>query len=364
MSQYMAHGTSAIIAPIGSFTSTDPKVTVPGGFFYVRRNGYGALRYQSELNTNAYYRYCYDRTNKLNMKFEIIMIAVIILLVIVEAILIPIVFSVHRTATRVLSLFGYIPLSEIRLMAERCDNYMVNFLEEHKRLAKMSFADEDQADQLRVSKQMYAEVSQNANIDALSPEGEDLDVSNKLETSMDMLSAKNRFDSSPANQLASNRYANSNSVNVNIKTPRLERKQTSEHHRMNTDMAERIMITEVNTPINKNPDMKEKIREMMEHEEEPEVQYDRSQKLMNSKENIRTKVIVQFVVVGLLYIGYFVGDYIHNNSVLKDVKNGFNYLKINSGIETSFRFLNGFTLEEIVEVTPATIYQYTCKTFV
>lgn len=58
------------------------------------------------------------------------MILGIVFLILAIAILIPIVFSVHRTNNRVLSLFGTIPLIEIRELASKCEKYISNFLED------------------------------------------------------------------------------------------------------------------------------------------------------------------------------------------------------------------------------------------
>lgn len=46
--------------------------------------------------------------------------------------LIPIVFSVHRTNNKVLSLFGYIPTYELRELASKAEQFMNNWLEDHQ----------------------------------------------------------------------------------------------------------------------------------------------------------------------------------------------------------------------------------------
>jgi hypothetical protein len=58
------------------------------------------------------------------------MILGIIFLFFSQFVLIPIVFSVHKTNTRVLSLFGIIPIIEIRDLAIKCERFMTNFLED------------------------------------------------------------------------------------------------------------------------------------------------------------------------------------------------------------------------------------------
>ena len=52
------------------------------------------------------------------------------LIVLSQGILIPIVFTVHKTNNKVLSLFGGIPIHEIKELAFKCEKYMIQFLEE------------------------------------------------------------------------------------------------------------------------------------------------------------------------------------------------------------------------------------------
>lgn len=58
------------------------------------------------------------------------MILAIIVLFLSQFVLIPIVFSVHKTNTRVLSLFGIIPIAEIKELAVKCERFTQNFLED------------------------------------------------------------------------------------------------------------------------------------------------------------------------------------------------------------------------------------------
>jgi hypothetical protein len=57
------------------------------------------------------------------------MILAIIFLVLAQFILIPIVFSVQKTNTRVISLFALVPVDEIKLLAECCEKYMEDFVD-------------------------------------------------------------------------------------------------------------------------------------------------------------------------------------------------------------------------------------------
>ena len=99
-------------------------------FYYVIINGLGILRTGSDYIAGIFYNFYYGLANTFQTQFEIIMILGIVFLILAIFILIPIVFSVHRTNNRVLSLFGTIPLLEIRELALKCEKYISNFLED------------------------------------------------------------------------------------------------------------------------------------------------------------------------------------------------------------------------------------------
>ena len=83
-------------------------------FFFVRENGLFILRKGSEDIALTFYNFYYGITDDFENTFKIIMILGIIVLFFSQFVLIPIVFNVHKTNTKVLSLFGIIPVSEIR----------------------------------------------------------------------------------------------------------------------------------------------------------------------------------------------------------------------------------------------------------
>lgn len=80
--------------------------------------------------SGLFFDFYYGLTDTFQNQFMIIMILGIIFLCLSILILIPIVFSVHKTNNRVLSLFGTIPLLEIRELASKCEKYISNFLED------------------------------------------------------------------------------------------------------------------------------------------------------------------------------------------------------------------------------------------
>ena len=99
-------------------------------FFYLENNGLNVLRDGSIFIANRFYDFYYDLTYKSETKLRIIMILGIVFLTVAIGVLIPIVFSVQKTNNKVLSLFGIIPMIEIKELSDKCEKYINNFLEE------------------------------------------------------------------------------------------------------------------------------------------------------------------------------------------------------------------------------------------
>jgi hypothetical protein len=97
------------------------------------------LREGSEKIAHRFYNFYYDMTADFEKTFQLIMILGIVFLILAICILIPIVFSVHKTNNKVLSLFGTIPLAEIRELAFKCERYIVNYLEDSNEKKEESF---------------------------------------------------------------------------------------------------------------------------------------------------------------------------------------------------------------------------------
>lgn len=133
----MTSASSLANASLESYGSTEIQATQKN-FFYVQRNGLGILRRGNDYVASTYYDFYKNLCGDFEKKFQVIMILGIIFLILSICILIPIVFSVHRTNNRVLSLFGLIPLQEIRELANKCEKYIVNFLIEKENRKEIS----------------------------------------------------------------------------------------------------------------------------------------------------------------------------------------------------------------------------------
>lgn len=141
--KFITSASSLTNASLESFNSTEVQATQKN-FFYVQKNGLGILRRGNDYVANIYYDFYRNLCGDFEKKFQVIMILGIIFLIISIFILIPIVFSVHRTNNRVLSLFGLIPLQEIRELANKCEKYILNFLIEKENRKEITEEIEDE----------------------------------------------------------------------------------------------------------------------------------------------------------------------------------------------------------------------------
>ena len=116
-------------------------------FYYVVTNGLFVLRKGAEYEADEFYSYYYDKMETYETRFKIIMSFGIFFIGLSLVVLIPYVFKVHKTNNRVLSLFGMIPLAEIKELASRCEAYSVQFIDERKTQGDLNKEDEEEGDE-------------------------------------------------------------------------------------------------------------------------------------------------------------------------------------------------------------------------
>jgi PAS domain S-box-containing protein len=383
MSQYTSHSTSASNAAKTSYTTTSVTDSTKADFFYVRRNGLGPLRAQSESNAAAYTNYYVDRTSNYDNRFKIIMIVAIAMIVISEFILIPIVFSVHKTATKVLSLFGYIPIPEIAELSAKCERYVQNYLENHRGQQDYGYDDEEEENDDRPSKtsrmgdRSYVEVNQNPHDAGLSlphPEEADQNASYLVEMSLEESHRKISGLRIPETQtIKAVNYTTQGALTTqNFRTEPGETKGLMEFsHKtpIKQDHSQMMITSNANLMNNtmKNGSIldakkigkeDDKIKGQNQDEDDADLLNDRPQKLLNSKYNNRAKVIAQFCFIGLLFIAYFAIDYVFDRVSLNNIKKGFTQYKLVSQRMPDIRLMTAFTLEVIAEIDPDHVYVY------
>ena len=127
--QYITAASSIRNSSLSSFNSTSDVESTIKNLYFVVQNGLGPLRFGSEAIAKIFYDFYYSRLSYWTNTFQLIMILGIIFVFCAQLILIPIIFSVHKTNNKVLSLFGYIPPFEIKELVGKCEIFIVNFLE-------------------------------------------------------------------------------------------------------------------------------------------------------------------------------------------------------------------------------------------
>jgi hypothetical protein len=84
----------------------------------------------------------------------------------------------------------------------------------------------------------------------------------------------------------------------------------------------------------------------------------RSEKFRLSRDEYRLRVFLEFLVVGLIFTGYFVGDYVDNRTKLNKLKVSLNHLKLLAERNANVRFIQTFTLELLSEGTDVNVNYY------
>lgn len=131
MFQYVTVGSALTNVSSGTLNTSLGSTSTIKNFYYIYYNGLTVLRSGSEDIADVFYGFYKDLASKFLKTTLIIMILGILFLVGSQGILIPIVFNVHKTNNRVLSLFGKIPLTEIKELSVKCENFMQKNLEDN-----------------------------------------------------------------------------------------------------------------------------------------------------------------------------------------------------------------------------------------
>lgn len=377
--QYITAASSIRNSTIAQIKSTSTTDSTPKNFFFVRRNGLGPLRVGSEKEAENFYNFYLDTADDYNTKFRIIMIVAIVLLIICDTILIPIVFSVHRTNDRVLAFFGWIPISEISELAAKCERYMQLYIEDHKEHKEYSL----EASEEEIEHSHRTQNVDNSYLDSQNQEAVEGDSINP-ETSM-QLDVSERIEVPPVNnfqtpggqaatlnipasskRLGTAGNAGKSSIGSPNETSALK---VSQAHSMQNSKAPLNKSGMGMSNMSARPEdaRKTTLREEERRKEEEaldlEQANDRSQKLLNSRNNRRSSVVIQFVIIAALFGIYFLLDYlIVELNFLDDVKSTLAHLKLTSERMPIIRYLNAFALEEISEGNKTNVYYYSeCK---
>ena len=339
--------------------------SVPKSFFYVVRNGLGPLREGSEEEAENFYNFYVETANDYNSgTFRVIMIVALIVLLISDMILIPIVFQVHKTNDRVLAFFGYIPISEISELAAKCEQYMQNYIEDHKANKDFSYESEEEIENSRAQNadNSYLDQSQSHSQnpdevvegDSVNPETSmHLDVSERIEASpvTDFQNRQNTLNvpnSSQRKPTGKTTNGVSETSAMNVKTNAFNSPETSK--------------IQLNKSHGNKEDGKRTPKEEDRRREEEldlEIANDRSTKLLNSRNNRRASVVIQFVIIAAIFGVYFLVDYIVVElEFLDNVKKSLEHMKLTSERMPMIKYIQAFTLEEISTPNLTALYAF------
>lgn len=361
-------------------------------FYFVMQNGLNEIRIASDNQSKVFYNFYHDDLSYFNIRLAILMAIGIGIIVLFLVLLIPIVFSVLRTNNRVLSLFGYIPINEINALADKCDRYRYVWLEKQ---AQRNYYDDDEEEgseeydeeegdeEAEVSSSVYQDGEksyqegnpensmQNVNA-SVNTEGEGVaDRMDKYKQTAGSMQAStptrlivptdNKFGKLSPRE--SRNVANKKgAMKKGKKSPReIEKSQMDKSAEGMISMKKSddtsMRVKTENTPLrstqnlNTSLELKKKVllkKPSQDEEDNKDNAHDRSQKLLNSKDNSRWKVVFQFIVVGLVLAAYFVIDYCLEVAYISDTRILYDMLQLISMRTSALKFTHTFTQEDIV----------------
>lgn len=259
--------------------------------------------------------------------------------------MIPIVFSVHRTNNKVLSLFGYIPIDEINELAGRCERYIQKYLDEYQERRDFSMEksadDQENSSKREHNENTYFEVNAN---ESMNPENIKLNIS--------------EGEGLEAKVAQYNKDLNNGGTTPNLNVPNdglgkhLGDKSSLQDDKLGKSMDKSSAL-----------DMKTVKEEEKKNEDDENLAIDRTQKLLNSKDNNKKTVIIQFLAVTLLFAIWFILNYVDLNILLTRVRVCLGHLRLLSQRTPDVRFVLAFSLEELAENNKNSVYLYPDQSF-
>jgi hypothetical protein len=115
-----------------NLASTNQTNIFTKALYFVAKNGFEGLRVSVVKISDMFFNNAFDLLASYDVIFRLLMILSVVAILILTIFLVPIVFSVHKTNNKVLSLFGNIHFPEIKGLIVKCENYLENFLNEEK----------------------------------------------------------------------------------------------------------------------------------------------------------------------------------------------------------------------------------------
>lgn len=132
----------------------------------------------------------------------------------------------------------------------------------------------------------------------------------------------------------------------------------SSNLKVNPDEKVKLLTTDkIDPKLSQNKENEKKVKEDekdKKEENKEEIENLRTQKLMNSKDNNRKTVIIQFAFISALFIIYFVVDFTMEVDLLQNVKKTYSHLKLIGQRPGIVKNTLLFTLEQVANASVQT----------
>ncbi len=364
---YLGSAQRYLEIPFSEFHSADGYTTAESAFYYLRRNGLTTLRAASESVVLQYSGYYEEKSHQMSDFFLATMLVGIVFLLAAMLIMLPKIFSVNKTNMKVLSLFGYILPQEVQKLAEKCEQYMEEHLDEaaFQREYSSYFSENNSEEHVQLTKQpdesllepphhkQYLTSVEEVNNESITSGGQDFTLQMKefsehedLRKPPVLLSARNTLHS-PGRSMVMASTARDDKPLIHIRA-------ADETHRSS------ISVEIGMRAKNHNDKEKKEIDEKEENEELQEYLHERSKKLRNSPDHSKKGVIIRMTFFASIFIGFFLGDFLHELFFHRNYRYAISHLALIMERASDLKFVQTFTQEEIYENNLTSAYP-TCK---
>lgn len=327
---YLSQASSVRNATLASFVTASDTQTTLKNFYYVRRNGLGSLRNESENTCGQFYSFYAISIQNFMEKFLILALVAMMIVVLTNSASLPIISSLHQTNKKVLSMFGYIPTDDINGLAIKCERYIRDYLEDRSERRDFSFESDENS-------QGSGAKSDRGNIDQNHSEPEEDQLIEDGDEDIHLYEVDEMGN--PINNTRI-QHKKRKTVTQDLTTPKGGRKPVS------------LPRNGQDVKLDAN-DEEEEDKEKVE-----EIHFTRSQKLLNSRKNQNKADIMKFIILSATYIAGSIIYFVYQNSAINNNKTSFNHLKLLSQSIPQIRYINVYTLEELAQNNLDTVYTY------
>jgi len=342
-------------ASLASLRSPQSSVdTALKSFQYVVRNGYGPLREGSEMMKKSFENYFTERKDHYSDYFLLIVILTEIIIAIAAVLAVPFGFAAYQTNDKIISLFGYIPGSEIELMIEKGERFREEYLESEilPVYEEISFADG------------AGNSVSHINPSAVSQEyaSQTPDERSKMEDSreeVDVMNIDENIHSPPALNILT-------LIPTTVGYRQTTMDLISARDPLNTNSA-RFLLTN-RQQLNEDESKKDRRRSIFDNEKivREGIKIDEDGKIPKCirPEKGNKRLVIFGVTVGTLFwVLVFILSYIFFEKwFLDETQKLFAHAVINMKTTAALIYTNAFILQEVVNVNTTAIYDYPGKT--